>query len=109
MSKWKKSLTLKFMRIEKQGVDDEIEREYEADVVVDVSFDPNYGADADGHRGILRDFIDGVEITELRIIENNRVIKTLVGDDVSEDIYSLVIEKVSGEDLSPDESDREEV
>ena len=86
MSKWSKKFEqLKFTYL---GI------EYTTDVAVFMYRDSNYGADADGHRGISMDFIDDIKIEKVR---------DLIGEDVSEEVWEKmeegIIEAVYKEEL----------
>lgn len=61
----KRCETVKF-NIERNEGPDGFNQDYEVDVELDVSTETSYGADADGHRGIRRSFIDAWEIVEIR-------------------------------------------
>lgn len=43
----------------------------EADILVKMYEDPNYGADADGNRGVSMDFVDEVVVIEARTIKGD--------------------------------------
>lgn len=100
MTDWTKELTVSFNRME-----GEEEIEYEADVKVTVCHDVNYGADADGNRGVPMTFIDEVNVKELRIIKGNKVIRIIKENDITDELNELISDKVDDADLSPDEPD----
>lgn len=60
--RWDKTITVKFTYRED---------ECEADVIVKMYEDPNYGADADGNRGVSMDFVDEVIVIEARTIRGD--------------------------------------
>lgn len=62
---------------EYQYFDEETEKTYDVEVELTNYFEPNYGADADGRRGMAMDFVevdefrvllDGVEVTDKEVI-----------------------------------------
>jgi hypothetical protein len=59
---WDKIITVKFTYRED---------ECEADVIVKMYNDPNYGADADGNRGMSMDFVDEVIVIEARTLKGD--------------------------------------
>lgn len=107
MGNWTKSLTISFNRLEGQG-EAEVEKEYEADVEVTIEHDSNYGADADGHRGVPMDFIDEVKVKEVRVMDGSKVIETIKEEDVSDELFEVISDKAGEADLSPEEPDQDD-
>lgn len=75
--RWDKTITVKFMY---RG------DECEADIIVKMYEDPNYGQDADGNRGVSVDLIDEVVIIESRMCIYGDVLK------VSQELEDLIQE-----------------
>lgn len=74
MSRWTKQIT--DMPFEYCG------EAFRADVDVDMYSERNYGADADGNRGIYRAFIEGIDIDRVSIdggadLDLNRIPETM--------------------------------
>jgi hypothetical protein len=62
-------------------------REYNCEVDVDVVTDPNYGADADGNRGVSMDFMEEVVFTKIEDAESGDLIEPI--DEESELVKAL--------------------
>jgi len=50
--------------------------------------DPNYGADADGNRGISKDFIERAQIDEVKDIYENYI------DPISKDLEEIIYKEI---------------
>lgn len=74
MSCWKEHKTIRGIEIEEEGNDQMLL--LQAEVEVTMCRDMNYGADADGNRGMRQDFIDGWEIESIFDLDS--------GEDVTE-------------------------
>lgn len=100
----KKDLTVSFnMTIGEEEIS------YEADVTVEIVCDSNYGADADGHRGEFRSWIEDVVINQVRIIDyKNTVLSILKEEDITDVMKSLIDDEVENADLSPEEPDMDD-
>ena len=84
---WDKTITVKF-----NYRDDDCE----ADVIVKMYEDSNYGADADGNRGMPMDFIDEVIVIEARKVNGDVL-------NLTEQLEDLIIQlDLSGYDLKED-------
>ena len=85
--RWDKTITVKFNY---RGDD------CEADVIVKMYEDPNYGADADGNRGVAMDFVDEVIVIEARKTNGDVL-------NLTEQLEDLIIElDLSGYNLKED-------
>lgn len=82
---WKKTLNL--------TVCDEHDRKLEVDVEVDVYYESNYGADADGNRGMPMTFIQDFNIGEIHDQQGNKVEMTSV-------LYKSIVDAMNEADLS---------
>ena len=93
--RWIKRITVRF-EMEKRENDlvGIVYLPYEADVEVKMVADNDYGADADGNRGVYHEWIDDVEVLEVRDENGIRVNK------VTPEMDKEIIEVVQDQDLS---------
>jgi len=88
---WSRQETVEFP----YGEDEEL---YTAEVTVYISSDSNYGADADGNRGIYREFIDDIKIDSVTNENGEEV-------EITDDIYDIVSNELDDMDTSMPEPD----
>lgn len=79
------------MKVKFQATLDNEPHFFEANVQVDYNVDKNYGADADGGRGIEKLFIDNVEIEGLMDEQGNLVTPT---EELTDAVWEAVWENI---------------